>query len=275
MIGPESSDKGEGAPNQRWKGVFVRGKPAVDLPDPLQTPSDVGKPLTSTDDLLAQLAGEEIDRLLAEVDDQAGAAAPMPALAPRSNAGPSSPIDLDGTPDPVVEAPAAIPTDDEIAGRLAAAPDQPDVTAELDAFFRVAARAAPDAKEPAGAKEPALLPAAPVVTREDAASNDFLETSADERAGLRAPAADVFPARPPESTAAAAVAAPAATTRHAAARSESASDDLPAYLKPLEWINAPLEKCPSALRDFIGKAAIITLVNAAAVLAYVMIFRRG
>jgi hypothetical protein len=35
-----------------------------------------------------------------------------------------------------------------------------------------------------------------------------------------------------------------------------------------------MDACPSALRDFIGKAAIITLVNAAAVLAYVMLFRR-
>ena len=33
------------------------------------------------------------------------------------------------------------------------------------------------------------------------------------------------------------------------------------------------DECPPALRDFIGKAAIITLVNAAAVLLYVVLFR--
>ncbi len=41
------------------------GKAAVDLPDPMQQPPPAGR--TSTDDLLAQLAGEEIDRLLAEL----------------------------------------------------------------------------------------------------------------------------------------------------------------------------------------------------------------
>jgi len=56
------------------------GKAAIDLPDPL-SPPEAAKPLTSTDDLLAQLAGEEIDRLLAEVDEQAAAAAPAAPVA--------------------------------------------------------------------------------------------------------------------------------------------------------------------------------------------------
>src|SRR5437763_393337 len=42
------------------------GQAAIDLPDPLQNSARLAGP--SADDLLAQLAGEEIDRLLAEAD---------------------------------------------------------------------------------------------------------------------------------------------------------------------------------------------------------------
>ena len=44
-------------------------------------------------------------------------------------------------------------------------------------------------------------------------------------------------------------------------------------LRPLEWLNAPLASCPEALRETLGKVAIVTLVNAVAVLAYVLMFR--
>src|SRR5947208_16183237 len=42
------------------------GQAAIDLPDPLQNQSTAGGP--SADDLLAQLAVEEVDRLLAEAE---------------------------------------------------------------------------------------------------------------------------------------------------------------------------------------------------------------
>ena len=237
------------------------GKAAVDLPDPLETPSDSAKTLTSTDELLAQLAGEEIDRLLAEVDDQAAlAAAPLP---PRANAALSRPIDLDGTPDPAAAAPPPTLPDDEAAGRLAAAPDQPDVTAELDAFFKSAVHPPADATASASSDAVDATPA--VQDPEVSPSTEPLETSAAERAGLNAPAPDPAPQ----------TAASAAPTPIPAAPQADDAEVLPLYLKPLEWINAPLTACPSALRDFIGKAAIITLVNAAAVLVYVMLFRRS
>ena len=91
-----------------------------------------------------------------------------------------------------------------------------------------------------------------------------LRMSAAERAGLNASPGDSAAG----SATAIKAAAPVAQVR------EVDDQPLPAYLKPLEWINAPLEACPSALRDFIGKAAIITLVNAAAILLYVLLFRR-
>lgn len=242
------------------------GKAAVDLPDPLQASSDADKPrsLTSTDDLLAQLAGEEIDRLLAEVDDQGGAAAPAPE-ARRTPAGPSRPIELSGVPDPARQ-PADPPTFEDEAPAADAVAVEPDVTAELDAFFKTAVKTpepAPHAAAPAGAAAPAADgPAA----ADDAGPADGAETSTAERAGLHAP--------PPEPVAAPAT--PAAIKKPAGESADAPTDDapLPFFLKPLEWINAPMDACPSALRDFIGKAAIITLVNAAAVIAYVMLFRR-
>jgi hypothetical protein len=49
---------------------------------------------------------------------------------------------------------------------------------------------------------------------------------------------------------------------------------LPLVLKPLEWINAPLDAFPNRVREAIGKIAILTMMNAVAVLTYVLIFRR-
>src|SRR5205085_7155067 len=73
MMAPDPSDKGEGTPNRRTKGVSM-GQAAVDLPDPLESPPPAAN--TSTDDLLAQLAGDEIDRLLAEAELSASGRSP-------------------------------------------------------------------------------------------------------------------------------------------------------------------------------------------------------
>jgi hypothetical protein len=53
---------------------------AVELPDPLENAAGGGGPMGSTDDLLAQLAGDEVDRLLSEAD----AAPPDPRHADRA-----------------------------------------------------------------------------------------------------------------------------------------------------------------------------------------------
>ncbi len=45
-------------------------------------------------------------------------------------------------------------------------------------------------------------------------------------------------------------------------------------LKPLEWFNAPFNSLPDAVRDVAGQVAIVTLVNALAVLLYIVLFRR-
>jgi hypothetical protein len=51
-------------------------------------------------------------------------------------------------------------------------------------------------------------------------------------------------------------------------------DHLPIYLKPLVWINAPLDSCPPVIRPMLGKVGIVTLLNALAVLTYVIFFRK-
>ncbi|MGD0462520.1 MAG: hypothetical protein ABSB74_08530 [Tepidisphaeraceae bacterium] len=55
---------------------------------------------------------------------------------------------------------------------------------------------------------------------------------------------------------------------------EDVDRPVPIYLKPLVWINAPLDACPPGARAILGNAALVTLVNALAVLAYLFFWRR-
>src|SRR3954469_4113502 len=68
---------------------------AVDLPDPLEPPAASAAPdLSSADDLLSQLAGEEIDRLLAEAEVEKTDAPPVehapPVQPPVASAAPEA-----------------------------------------------------------------------------------------------------------------------------------------------------------------------------------------
>jgi len=202
----------------------------IDLPDPLDKAAPL--PAPSADELLAQLAGDEIDRLLAEADS----AQPAVSRAPFHVGPPPTPAPQA---QPEVAAAEALPP-------AAAEPPRPspvemDVAAEMDALFSAAT-----------AKDEAEAAAVAQATAEAEA-----ETSAAERDGLKAPA----------------VIAGAPVARVQAA---PADDDtpLPLYLRPLEWLNAPLLLLPEAARDIVGKIAIVTLINAAVILAYVLIVRR-
>ena len=233
------------------------GKAAVDLPDPMQQPPPAGT--TSTDDLLAQLAGEEIDRLLAEADGLPMAphlapAGHAPAHAPAPVLETHAPVELPATLPPAARpaatglvfdepspAPAPVAEDLISAPAFEAAPPHtatprqaqitPEVGEELDALFTAA------------------------VAKDLADEADLAARTAAERASLTGQAA------PSPSGNAASVAVPAQDPR------------VPLVLRPLEWINAPLEYVPESVRDVIGKIAIVTLINAAAVIAYVMLFR--
>ncbi|HEX4052855.1 MAG TPA: hypothetical protein VHX86_01185 [Tepidisphaeraceae bacterium] len=71
---------------------------------------------------------------------------------------------------------------------------------------------------------------------------------------------------------------PAPDAEPALSLADALSDDsyqpTPIYLKPLVWMNAPLDACPSMVRRLLGGAGLVTLVNALAVLSYVFFFRK-
>ena len=202
------------------------GQAVVDLPDPTQeTPAGA-----NADDLLSQLAGDEIDRLLGEAEvenasaDEAAAAAEAPA------------------------AEAAAPVD-PLAEPLAATPAPPtDMAALLDeAKAETPAEPTPDAAEPVATPAPASELDQTIAAHADTVLGPSPTAAEPEREELLsdelADAADEQPS-------------------------------LPLLLRPLEWFSSPLDSLSPATRDFLGKAAIVTLVNSAAVIAYVIWFRK-
>jgi len=269
---------------------------SIDLPDPLQSAST---PLGNADDLLAQLAGEEVDRLLAEADAE-GKRPPGPGEARRAND-----ASTDAAPQPTPE---------------------PPVQEQLDALFteinseestnRPAVEPAPPARAPS-MRPPSVPAVAPIAPMPFAPINSKLPDDIDVNEVMSAILGDgplasssalpvspepvAAPARPPTAQAtmlsAAGVAAPDQLSTTAAERRALALPDpadelpgpgelagltapieddrpLPAYLKPLEWMNAPLDLLPPTIRDVLGQVAILTLVNAIAVLIYVFVFRK-
>src|SRR4051794_41704210 len=96
------------------------GQAAVDLPDPLETPPhpDASNGAAGTDELLSQLAGEEIHRLLADADVDPDALSGPSSAAPDRAAPPvaasettSDRVDRPNHP-PVASSPAAEPNAD-------------------------------------------------------------------------------------------------------------------------------------------------------------------
>lgn len=196
----------------------------VKLPDSAVPPPTAAS-LASTDDLLSQLAGNEIDRLLAEADLDSP---------PHRDASPSVSKQLD---DLLSE--ATSPT------RSQAAPATP---AQLT-----------NPPSPEGEERTALLEAAGFAPQDSAEANSSAETPGDERSALLAAAgfqSDAEDVKPLDSL------------------DDEADTDIPLLLKPLAWLNAPFDSLSVTMRMILGRVAIVTLVNAAAVLAYVLVFRK-
>lgn len=197
------------------------GTATVDLPDPLNPPLPAESGVASTDDLLAQMAGEEIDRLLAEQEGEhlAAPAAPVRVPAPSSvssPAGQAKPADKESLHDYLGGL-----TSDSTAGPVAVA-------------------------TPA---EPVKSPSAAAKTTAELLDE---ELAADEaRAALSSK--HFRESAEPGGSAAGAV--------------------VPVPLRVLAWISSPLEACPDHVREAIGKVAIVTVVNAVAILAYALFFR--
>lgn len=305
------------------------GQAVVDLPDPLDAPPPTS--LSGTDDLLAQLAGDEIDRLLAEADaDQAPAPppppAPPPAPAPPLAAAP--PLTAAPPQEPRPAAPqASAPIPSAVAARLrtdaptvAGAPSYPNPGSvapvpagpqapaddDLDALLNqlnsgvrapmVAELEAATALPAGGESDPAATP--------KTLTEQVPEVLAQFGAAV-VPPSDVIPSPDVPAAAAAeglmspaerdalrigdlAAEADAADQQDAAAALATASVDGAAQapsakppgklaapaIRLLEWVNAPLSFVPDAARDTLGRVAVLTLVNSAAVLIYVLFIRR-
>ncbi|MDB5330728.1 MAG: hypothetical protein JWP03_1879 [Phycisphaerales bacterium] len=295
------------------------GKATIDLPDPMDVSADTGS--AGTDDLLAQLAGEEIDRLIAESDNDSTTAtaadraprAVTPATAnangqadkpkerrPQANA-PSNPAISPAVGQVPADAPKAQPA---VAAQDAAAEAAPEVDlgAGIDALFSqlklddpvVESAAVTDssveqrasAPAPVSPKSSAQPVAKPVIEMDEA---DILAANivADEAMHAIASA----PAAAPDSAEPATAEADLADLEAAAEKNELSAPilheepdrdeteshaDRPAsfLVRVLELFNAPMSACPESVRESVGKIAVITLVNAVAVLAYVLIFRR-
>ncbi len=249
----------------------------IDLPDPLHNDAPAAGP--GVDDLLAQLAGEEIDRLLAEADIERPAP-PTQVL--------TSPTDFSPTAPPIAETPSAdlAPTasDPAISPEPKPVPDSKSATSiaeadveELDA--RVAKelntlfteldseKPSPAAAQAAPAPAPALAAAAATA---EATTNALI-------AAVSAPPSDpIAHAQELErqvlgKTLLDALGGPLVTPTPT---SRLRSINLSFFLRPLEWLNAPLNACSDTVRESLGKVAIMTLINALAILLYVMFLRK-
>jgi hypothetical protein len=249
------------------------GQATVDLPDPMNPP-----PATAggTDELLAQLAGEEIDRLLAEADaEQAAGEKPGEIPAPRAN--PAS----GAAPPPAPGAPSR-------GASLAEAADA-ELSAQLDNLFADLTVNAPDSpllgRGPAGEPTTTHSAAPPETSTDDLIASTVAPVQLPDTAPSPSDASvdsATAPVHPVEEELRATEAlergarAPAVQPENptlAALASEEARP-LPLFLRPLEWINAPLDAFPESVRNIIGKVAILTTINALSILAYVFFFRR-
>jgi hypothetical protein len=222
--------------------------------DPFDSLDNMAESLADTDDLLSQMAGKEVDRLLAENgSDAPEPAPPAPVVAPPADQSMSSQLD---------ELFTELQTPGSPANPPAAAADSKTepltAGAERAALLEAAGFAT---SAPAGATAPAAPPEGdsqdPIT---DAAPQGEERSAMLKAAGFEAgdEAAAPSPTDLLEPEPAAIAPLP----------------PLPGYLRPLSWISTPLDACPSVVRRIVGVAAIVTLVNALAVLTYVLMIRR-
>ncbi len=255
------------------------GKAAVDLPDPPDRPAQAAPDApANVDDLLAQMAGDEIDRLLSEADEpHAKPAAPKPVA---KEAMASRPIEAPQTGANATNAaqlPSATAVDPEVDAQL------DELYAQLDSHGAAASAAV----VPPGASEP-FRPtevAAAITSKEK-----FIATQPSVADGVRVPAAEKLKppvTDPPPPKGASAQDAVAATAEAMSAEERAALsmgmaiedpaaavDEADTAEEQIPVLLTPLAGGPEWLRELAGKLALLTLFNAAAVLVYVFLFRK-
>lgn len=258
---------------------------AVALPETKKSASPAPQSANSVnvDELLSQLAGEEIDRLLADAENGRSAEPPAPrttsepivsptATAPSVIAAPTTAEVTDTTnasandaPKHAAVAPAA---DDPFSAQL------DDLFNQLESQTIAVPDAAPEKVEKPAA--PAVIAAAiePVAAAEAVTSHAV--ASAAQLVESHAPPADVHTVESDHDT------HNAAAERIALELDAPVKSMLAAPFEPrpsllirfLELLNAPMNSCPQSVRSTIGKLALMTLFNAIAVLVYVVAFRK-
>lgn len=271
---------------------------AVDLPDPQPTPADGGA--NNADDLLAQLAGEEVDRLLSEAEGAAETAGPVKANRDRAAAkggkGEAESSldalfgDLDDAEKSALaegegakegagterEKPAAaesrakaepVPEPKVAAPAVAQSESSADaLAAEMEEDDRAHAAAVQRMKggSAAAAAEAAVaMPEVPAPLESAVAIDEGESVEPEEAQGVEVDAAMPFDD-------------PAGRAEDGGVMIDEVELDAPTPLLVLllEWLNAPLAGLPDGVRRAVGTVAIVTTVNAIGVIAYVLLFRR-
>ena len=214
--------------------------PTLDLPDPLDSPGDVSPAdvsLGRAEDLLSQLAGDEIDRLMTEPAPRLAtqAAREVAREVPRL---PAHPLALATEPDQeiVSVSPAELQA----------------LSAQLGSFF--------DAVD-----EGLLSPALPSSHFEGCATNGEVTIELIRRDGHlddEYPPENLLENRP-------------ARQVRAALTAPFDADPTPAYLKPLEWLANPIAALSASARRAVGALAVVSFLSAAGLLAYVLMLRNG
>jgi hypothetical protein len=266
------------------------GQATIDLPDPTQLSGvDAGplspQALASADDLLSQLAGDDIDRLLAEADADRPPLA-VPSTAPVAEPPPPAPAATIET----VEATApASPSLDAAASAAATAAAldailAPAIESSLKAVeeqVNAVSQTIESATAPAtpGATLPVDPAAAPVGIPAVEPSFDVLDQKLlNEAAAHVASIMDVPIALAPGSTEPATPGQAAETAERQALVvphvEKKPSRIVSLLVRILEVLNSPMAFLPDEVRDAIGKVAILTTCNAVAVIVYVLVFRR-
>jgi hypothetical protein len=274
---------------QRRRCAIEIGWPLPDLHEMLDAASENPvKADTSagpaTDDLLSQMAGKEIDRLLADAGleppaevSAAQAAAAAPTAVQATDAAPSSPAKATSVQaaiaDPASSSnPNAAIVEKELDQIVERQLDQAITTPAEAENASAAAAVATGTVAP-----PALDTADAAAKSEVSALLDRLE--AGEREVSASPTADAE-SKPAASAAAVPEASDAAPDVSGAddpdeiVLPQSSAADLTLTGRVLDWVTLPLDPFPAPLRDVIGKIAIITTINAAAILAYITFFRK-
>jgi hypothetical protein len=255
----------------------------IDLPDPLNNAAPAASP--GVDDLLAQLAGEEIDRLLAEADVERPVQPAVTIIPPGAiSVASEAPVEVHADAPKEGLAPSAADPEQLAAAPEPSKPPSPiretDVE-ELDA--RVAKElnnlfTELDTEKPSAVAQPvAAATSAPIVVPAAPAAAAVAQTAAAAAAAVAALAADpVAQAQELEKQVLGQNLLDALGGPEEAepAKSRIRSINFWFLLKPLEWVNAPLSACSDTVRESLGKVAIMTLINALAILLYVMFLRK-